>query len=77
MRILDRPFFNKKIPLSAAKILDNRNISKYRAELNKSQELLWLDRISNVQFDPFDGTKCLLLNPDVKHDGKNRSGLDY
>ncbi|KAM3087468.1 tRNA(m(1)G37)methyltransferase, variant 3 [Clarireedia jacksonii] len=71
--ILDRSLFSKTIPLSAARISNNKNISKCRSQMQKSKELLLLERISNVRPDPDPqlaekGGKCLLLKPEVKHD---------
>ncbi|PQE07037.1 putative MET-10 protein [Rutstroemia sp. NJR-2017a BBW] len=72
--ILDRSLFSKTIPLSAARIANNKNITKCRSQMQKSKELLLLERISNVRPDPDPqlaekGGKCLLLKPEVKHDG--------
>jgi tRNA (guanine37-N1)-methyltransferase len=72
MRVLDRPFFTKEIPISAARIFDNRLITKFRTDL--SRDLLKLERISSVRTDPDPGNveagrKCLLLRPEVKVDG--------
>ena len=71
MKTLDRSFFRKVVPLAAAKIKNDRLISKCRAELDP--DLLKTERIdvmrkmrdtesSNVQ-------KALLLDPRVKADG--------
>ncbi|KAH0538844.1 hypothetical protein FGG08_004561 [Glutinoglossum americanum] len=73
MRILDRSFFTKEIPLSAARIFDNRHITKCRTEL--SWDLLKLERISSVRVDPDpglagEGKRCLLLRPEVKVDDR-------
>lgn len=72
MRFLDRSFFKKTIPLSAAKIRDNKHISKYRTEL--SRELLKLDRMPAVRFvrdSEGQEAKGLLLRPEIKTDGRN------
>ncbi|KAH0550933.1 hypothetical protein GP486_007699 [Trichoglossum hirsutum] len=71
MRVLDRSFFTKEVPLSAARIFDNRLITKFRTDL--SRDLLKLERISSVRVDPDPnnaeaGRKCLLLRPEVKVD---------
>ena len=71
MRALDRSFFQKSIPLSAARIYDNKQISKYRTELG--HDLLKLDRMPVVRsVTDFDGQegKALLLKPEVKPGGK-------
>lgn len=70
MRALDRSFFNKSIPISAARIFDNKQISKYRSELG--HDLLRLDRMQSVQsVRDAEGheAKALLLRPEVKPDG--------
>lgn len=74
MRALDRSFFKKSIPLSAARIRDSKQISKYRTELG--HDVLRLDRMPAVRSvrDP-DGQegKALLLKPEVKPDGNTAS----
>ena len=73
MRQLDRAFFSKTIPISAARIFSNQHISSCRKELEKSEDLLRHERISSVQNEPgtdgSNGKKCLLLRPEVKHNG--------
>ncbi|KAH8675972.1 Met-10+ like-protein [Xylariales sp. PMI_506] len=69
--VLDRSLFAKTIPLAAATIKDNKTISRYRKDLEKSQELLRVDRISAIAPHPDKdlasrGVKCLLLHPSVK-----------
>ena len=70
MRALDRSFFQKTIPLAAARVCDNKQISKFRSELG--HDLLNLDRMPAVRAvkDP-DGNeaRALLLRPGVKQDG--------
>ncbi|CAD6574698.1 MAG: tRNA(m(1)G37)methyltransferase [Alectoria sarmentosa] len=67
MRALDRSFFQKSIPLSAARIRDNKQISRYRTELG--HDLLKLDRMPAVR-SVWDSNgqeaKALLLRPEVK-----------
>jgi hypothetical protein len=67
MRVLDKAFFTKEIPLSAARVFDDRFITKCRADL--ARDMLKLERISSVRFDPEGEKKCLLLRPEVKVDG--------
>lgn len=70
MRALDRSFFKKSVPLSAARILDNKQISKYRTELR--HDLLRLDRmpaVRSVRDSDGQEAKALLLRPEVKPDG--------
>ena len=77
MRALDRSFFQKSVPLSAARIRDNKHISRYRKEL--SHDLLKLDRMPAVKCvkDP-EGqeAKAFLLRPEVKSDG-NIASLSF
>jgi len=70
---LDRSLFSKTIPLAAARVPNLKNISLFQAQLNKSHELLTLDRLRAVRIDPdpvlgSKGGKCLLLKPEVKPD---------
>lgn len=69
MRALDRSFFKKSVPLSAARIRDNKQISKYRTELG--HDLLRLDRmpaVRSVRDSDGQEAKALLLRPEVKPD---------
>ncbi|KAF2432970.1 hypothetical protein EJ08DRAFT_677206 [Tothia fuscella] len=73
MRTLDRSFFKKSIPCSAARILDNKQIFPCRSELLKSKDLFELERMSPVIADPDVemaklGRKCLLLRPGIEVD---------
>lgn len=66
MRQLDRAFFRRIIPLSAATIYDNRNISKIRKQLWKSHDLISRGSIKSVIEDPsVPNYKCILLQPNV------------
>ncbi|MCJ1257457.1 tRNA(m(1)G37)methyltransferase [Lignoscripta atroalba] len=69
MRVLDRSFFRKSVPLAAARVLDNKHISRCRANLG--HDLLRLDRMASVRPDPEEsdlkkGRKSLLLRPDIR-----------
>jgi tRNA (guanine37-N1)-methyltransferase len=71
--ILDRSLFSKTFPLAAARIANHKAISKWRGELDKTKELLRVDRVSAVRIDPDPvlaaaGAKCVLLRPEVRHD---------
>ncbi|KAF7927831.1 hypothetical protein EAE99_005208 [Botrytis elliptica] len=71
--VLDRALFSKTIPISAARLMNNKIISKCRSQLTKSKEMLLEDRVAPIRSDPdpefaAKGGKCLLLNPKVKHD---------
>jgi tRNA (guanine37-N1)-methyltransferase len=75
MRQLDRAFFRKTIAISAARIFNNQHISQCRQDLDKSQDLLRHERISTVQREPetepgYSARKCLLLRPEIKHNGR-------
>ncbi|KAL2066463.1 hypothetical protein VTL71DRAFT_2534 [Oculimacula yallundae] len=68
---LDRALFSKTIPIAAARVASLKNLSKFRQVLDKSKELMQLERIQNVRPDPDPvlagkGGKCLLLKPEVK-----------
>jgi hypothetical protein len=80
--VLDRALFSKTIPLAAARIADNKHISRYRTQLDKSRDLLHLERQLSVRPDPeptlaSKGGKCLLLQPEVKVDGEIRRIANY
>ncbi|KAF2751038.1 guanine(37)-N1-methyltransferase [Sporormia fimetaria CBS 119925] len=72
MKVLDRSFFQKTIPLSAARIFNTKDISRLRSELMKSGDALALNRLSPIRPDPSTdlaskGGKCILLRPEVHH----------
>lgn len=78
MRVLDRALFQRTIPLKAARIFENKNISKIRSELERAKLALDQDRIAKVHADPEPvraklGKKCILLRPQVKHE-PNKGG---
>jgi len=49
MRVLDRSFFRKTVPLSAATILENKHITNIRNELASSNDLLNAPRVMAVR----------------------------
>lgn len=72
MRTLDRAFFRKVVPLSAAKVFQHSDISRLRNELIKSSDILAVPRVNCVRnIEDTDGLvrKALLLREDLKHDG--------
>lgn len=74
MRVLDKAFFRKEYPTSAAKVFDMKSISRVQKEFVKSKDLLNIRAVFPVQPVPteesFSGAqKCILLRPQVKHDG--------
>ena len=68
MRILDRSFFKKKIPLADARVFDKKAIAKYRSNLNSY--LLNIDPgVPIVRQDPYlNDLKILLLKPEIRPD---------
>lgn len=73
-KILDRSLFSRNIPTAAAALSDVRLISKYRIALQKTNELLFLERHSPIIRHPdpslaAQGQKCLILKPSVNPDG--------
>lgn len=72
MRVLDRSFFRKTVPLSAATVFKNSEISKTRQELAKSNDLLVIPKLNAIrEVKESDNLvrKCLLLREDIKHNG--------
>ena len=70
MRVLDRSFFKKNVPLSAAQVRDRKQISKLRIELQK--DVLKLERmqiVQNVPVAPGEVGKALLLRPEIRSEG--------
>jgi len=68
MLALDRNFFQKHIPTSAARIFEFRDIGRVRKEC--AADLLQVKRVELMPSDPErQGRKLLLLKPEVKHDG--------
>nr|POF12909.1 trna (guanine(37)-n1)-methyltransferase [Quercus suber] len=70
MKMLDRSKFVRILPINAARVFDNKNISRIRGELEKSKDVLSLERLMNVHLDPDverakAGKKCILLRPGV------------
>lgn len=71
MRVLDRSFFQKKIPVSAAAIYKASDISNVRKELLKSRDMLALPRLNSIREvkDNAEIRRGILLREDVRHDG--------
>jgi len=74
MKVLDRSFFQKTIPTSAARIFDSKTTSRCRAELIASRDILPSTRVYNIRPDPdseraLNGGKCMVLRPEVVHNG--------
>lgn len=71
MRNIDRAFFRKTVPTSAARVIDRKQISKCRSDLYL--DILKLDRMQTVVSvrDPQGAdAKALLLKPEIRSDGK-------
>ena len=71
MKILDRSFFQKTVPLKAGRIFNNKNISAIRTQLQHSDDILREERIASIAQDPDeklakDGRKCVLLRPEFR-----------
>lgn len=74
---LDRALFARTLPTAAACVRDNRLIAKYRKQLEKTKEVLLLDKFDPIAADPAgqQGGKCLILKPDVKPTGESPLSL--
>ncbi|KAL9476705.1 hypothetical protein ACSS6W_006546 [Trichoderma asperelloides] len=72
-KTLDRSLFSRTLPTAAASLRDNKLISKYRKQLEKTKEIFALDRFDVCAADPdatlaAQGKKCLVLKPHIKPD---------
>ncbi|EHK45210.1 hypothetical protein TRIATDRAFT_318735 [Trichoderma atroviride IMI 206040] len=72
-KTLDRSLFSRTLPTAAASLKDNKLISKYRKQLEKTKEIFALDRFDVCAADPdaalaARGKKCLVLKPHIKPD---------
>ncbi|KAK7419334.1 tRNA(m(1)G37)methyltransferase [Neonectria magnoliae] len=70
-KTLDRALFARTLNAAAASIRENKLLSKYRKELEKTNEVLFLDKFNPILPDPdptlaSQGKKCLVLTPQVK-----------
>lgn len=70
MQTLDRSLFKKVIPVKAARVFDNKNISRVRGDLERSKDALHQDRLGSVYPDPDPDRakivrKCVLLRPEL------------
>jgi tRNA (guanine37-N1)-methyltransferase len=70
MRILDRKFFRKTLPIAAATVFDDRNLSTVRSKVQNARNLLGVFSIKAVVPDEtVPGRKCLLLRPGISATG--------
>jgi tRNA (guanine37-N1)-methyltransferase len=81
MKVLDRSFFKKTIPTSAARIFNPKDISRCRKELTASHDTLPNNRVDPIRpdVDPeraAKGSKCLVLRPEVVHNGESGTTRD-
>ena len=81
MRVLDRSFFRKTVPISAAAIYKASDISNVRRVLLKNHDMLSLPRASSIrevrdQEDSSVVRKGILLREDIKHDGTDALVID-
>ena len=66
MRELDKSFFQKTVPLTAARLRDTKDANGVRTALLKSEALLQINGIKPFRDDPSSpGSKCLLLQPSI------------
>ncbi|KAL4953245.1 guanine(37)-N1-methyltransferase [Aspergillus filifer] len=70
MKVLDRSFFKRTIPLTAAAVFNKSDISNVRKQLQKSRDIFALPRLSSVNDVKVGNSikKCLLLREEVKYD---------
>ncbi|KAF2140595.1 uncharacterized protein K452DRAFT_230371 [Aplosporella prunicola CBS 121167] len=75
MRTLDRAFFRRTFPISAARVTNNNDISMVRKALEKSQDILVQPRYQAVWSDPAQpGKRLVLLKPEIKHNDPSTWG---
>ncbi|KPM39928.1 tRNA (guanine(37)-N1)-methyltransferase [Neonectria ditissima] len=70
-KTLDRALFARTLNAAAASVRENKLLSKYRKELEKTNEILFLDKFNPILPDPdptlaSQGKKCLVLAPQIK-----------
>lgn len=71
MRTLDRAFFRRRHPISAARVPELTNVSNISKALFQSKDAIHARMVHPVQSDPvIKSAKCVLLKPGVRHDGR-------
>lgn len=66
MRVLDRSFFQKTLPIAAATVFDDRNLNTVRRKVQNAGNMLGLFSIKTVVPDEVvSGRKCILLRPGI------------
>jgi tRNA (guanine37-N1)-methyltransferase len=76
LSVLDRSLFHITLPVAAALVNDNRQLSRLMRDLEKTREILDVDKVKPVVGHPDPekakgGLKALLLKPDVKPEGQS------
>lgn len=74
-KTLDRAVFSRVVPSVAVSVRENKLLSKYRKELERTKELFILQGYQQVAPDPdpalaAKGNKCLVLKTHVKPQGR-------
>jgi tRNA (guanine37-N1)-methyltransferase len=73
MRTLDRSFFRRVVPMSAARILNNKDIEACRGQLVQSKDALKLKTAATLRPVPGPSSlKCVLLRTNVNREGTVR-----
>ena len=75
LTVLDRSLFHTTLPAAAALVNDSRHLSRLMKDLEKTREILNVDKVKPVVGHPDPekakgGLKALLLQPDVKPGGQ-------
>ncbi|EZF32074.1 tRNA (guanine(37)-N1)-methyltransferase [Trichophyton mentagrophytes] len=72
MRVLDRSFFKKTIPLAAATVFEARNLGRIKNELAKSNDILNAPRLPAIRYvqnpttEEEKSKKCILLKEQIQ-----------
>ncbi|EFR02228.1 tRNA (guanine-N(1)-)-methyltransferase [Nannizzia gypsea CBS 118893] len=72
MRVLDRSFFKKTIPLAAATVFEPRNLGRIKNELAKSNDILNAPRLPAIRYvqnpttEEEKSKKCILLKEQIQ-----------
>ncbi|KAI5466626.1 Met-10+ like-protein-domain-containing protein [Mariannaea sp. PMI_226] len=70
-KTLDRALFSNTLKAAAASVRENKLLSRYRKELEKTKEILFLEKFNPILPDPdptlaSQGKKCIVLAPHIK-----------
>ncbi|QUC18235.1 uncharacterized protein UV8b_02476 [Ustilaginoidea virens] len=71
LKTLDKTLFSRTLPTTAACVRENRLISKYRKQLENSNEVFLLEKFDPIAANPdsalaSQGKKCIILKPELK-----------